>query len=369
VGNGLNGFARRVEIDPDGSPVVVGAVVKTLGVWTGRVVKYDNETGLPDWTIEKVTPKHSFYNAVFIDRMGYYWASGYYTEADDSFYGMLVRLDPEDGTILDEYTWDVIYPRAFDIRDRQLAICLFDDNNIRLELYTPDPPELTLDGDAVIELEVHSDFVEPGFSAYDEFEREDLTASVAVTGLPDVHTVDSYTVRYNVDAYNGEPAMEKTRTVNIVDTTAPEIALLGGGDIRVDADVLYHEPGFDVTDNYDPDLVGSVVVTGDVDTATPGSYQLQYRVTDTNGNPSTVVTRTVRVVRLEIETVEITAGNEVRITCETERGARYRILAAASMESPWTELEVLTTPDGQLDWSAPVTGARQFLKVQRVSDL
>lgn len=84
LGSGLNGFARRVAIDPDGNPVVVGAVAKSAGVWTGQIVKYNNQTGEPDWTVDKPNPKSSFYLSVFVDRMGNYWAAGYVTAEDDT---------------------------------------------------------------------------------------------------------------------------------------------------------------------------------------------------------------------------------------------------------------------------------------------
>ena len=37
----------------------------------------------------------------------------------------------------------------------------------------------------------------------------------------------AYTVRYNVSNSSGNAALEVTRTVNVVDTTVPVIALLG----------------------------------------------------------------------------------------------------------------------------------------------
>ena len=366
--SGLSGQAYRIAIDSGGNPVVVGRIMIDSATWQGRIVKYDNTTGLPDWTIIHPAPKSSFYDSVYVDRMGYYWVGGYGTEANDALRAQLLRLDPADGTILNRLDWDNgTHLRSFDIRSRRLAVVMGDGDNIILEAYTPDPPEITLLGDPIVELEVHSDYIEPGFSAYDEFERENITPSVVVADLPDVHTVGTYTVRYNVDAYNGESAVERSRTVRIVDTTAPEITLQGGADIRVDAGVPYHEPGYDVTDNYDTGLSGSVQVSGSVDTATPGTYELQYMVSDASGNPAQIVTRTVRVVRLEIDTVEITDAGDVRITCETERGASYRILASPDMQdSPWDELAVVTTPDGQLDWSAPRSSEWRFLKVQRV---
>jgi len=169
-----------------------------------------------------------------------------------------------------------------------------------------------------VEFEVHSPYTDPGFSAYDAFEREDLTSSVAVTDLPDVDTVGDYI-----------------------------------------------EPGFAVSDNYESGLVSSVVVEGAVDTSTPGSYELTYRVSDSSGNPATPVRRLVRVEPLVIATVEIMAGGDVRITADTQAGASYRIMESSNLND-WSELATVATPTDQLDWVGSLSGDNTFVRIERV---
>ena len=88
----------------------------------------------------------------------------------------------------------------------------------------PIPPELNLEGKAVITLEVGQSYTEPGYSANDNCDG-DLTEKVVVTGTVDASKVGSYTISYSVlDTYENEATAQ--RTVNVIKpetkpTTAP----------------------------------------------------------------------------------------------------------------------------------------------------
>jgi hypothetical protein len=56
----------------------------------------------------------------------------------------------------------------------------------------------------------------------------------------------------------------------------------------------YAEPGYTATDAEEGVLTSSVIVTGSVNTNTPGTYTLTYTITDTAGNTSST-SRTVIV--------------------------------------------------------------------------
>lgn len=55
------------------------------------------------------------------------------------------------------------------------------------------------------------------------------------------------------------------------------------------------DPGATATDNVDGNLTASIVVTGNVNTATLGVYTLTYNVVDAAGNAADAVTRNVTV--------------------------------------------------------------------------
>ena len=60
-------------------------------------------------------------------------------------------------------------------------------------------------------------------------------------------------------------------------------------------DTTYVEPGYSATDDIDGNLTSSVVVSGVVDTTTPGTYTISYDVADSSGNQAITQTRTVIV--------------------------------------------------------------------------
>jgi hypothetical protein len=78
------------------------------------------------------------------------------------------------------------------------------------------------------------------------------------------------------------------------DLSNPVITLTDGTDVDVILGATWTEPGFTATDDEDGDITASVTVTGTVNTALTGNYDLVYTVTDVAGNVGTI-TRTVRV--------------------------------------------------------------------------
>ncbi len=77
------------------------------------------------------------------------------------------------------------------------------------------PPIVTLNGDAVINLNVGDTYTEQGATATDDV---DGSVSVVVTGTVDTNIAGIYVVHYNADDVAGNHAVEVTRTVNVVES-------------------------------------------------------------------------------------------------------------------------------------------------------
>ena len=91
---------------------------------------------------------------------------------------------------------------------------------------------------------------------------------------------------YDVTDANGNAAVQVTRTVDVVDTTAPVITLVGADPQTIEVGSPYVELGATALDNYDGDLTGSIVIDATaVNTSVVGSYTVTYNVTDSEGNP------------------------------------------------------------------------------------
>ncbi|MFH1567974.1 MAG: immunoglobulin-like domain-containing protein [Gemmatimonadota bacterium] len=155
------------------------------------------------------------------------------------------------------------------------------------------PPVIALNGDAEVTVECHlQSYEELGATAGDNC---DAAVQVHVAGAPDATTLDTYTVTYTATDAAGNAATPVTRTVRVVDTTAPVVTLLGDTEVTVEAVLQsYTETGATALDACDPAVV--VVIGGVLDTAVPDDYVLTYTATDASGNVSQPVTRTVHVV-------------------------------------------------------------------------
>lgn len=153
-------------------------------------------------------------------------------------------------------------------------------------------PELTLVGESIIILSAGDIWTEPGCTAVDVVDG-DLTDQIVITGEVDTNVPGSYLLTYEVaDTYHNSAKIE--RTVQIVDTTAPELTLMGESKITITEGNKWKDPGCVAKDNVDGDITQKVVVSGKVNDSKPGTYTLIYEVFDNNNN-SAKVERTVIV--------------------------------------------------------------------------
>lgn len=79
------------------------------------------------------------------------------------------------------------------------------------------------------------------------------------------------------------------------DLEIPVITLLGDSVIALVVNGSYNEQGCSALDNIDGIITNRVVITGNVDTTTVGTYDISYNVTDLVGNNAITVVRKVTV--------------------------------------------------------------------------
>ena len=148
------------------------------------------------------------------------------------------------------------------------------------------------------------DYVEEGFSAFDDYDG-DLTAKVTRSVSGDI-------VTYTVMDSSGNTATVQ-RTIRFDDPVPPELTLAGEKEVVVYLGRAYNEPGFTAIDNLDGDITASVQVSGTVDTHTVGTYNIDYSVTDAYGN-TTLLTRTVCVQPVPPSEIVVPEGAVVYLT-------------------------------------------------------
>ena len=162
-------------------------------------------------------------------------------------------------------------------------------------------PEIKLNGNDEVRICPNKEFVEPGYSAIDNYDG-DLTSNVDISKKDD-------SVIYKVSDKSGNTII-KTRKVLEKDDIKPEIKLKGSGAMTIYVGDIYSEPGYSATDNCDGDLTDKVVVSGSVNNKVAGSYTINYKVKDESGNEVNV-SRTVTVKTVNYYSGSSGVGNGI----------------------------------------------------------
>ena len=143
----------------------------------------------------------------------------------------------------------------------------------------PYVPVITMLGVSPVTIQVGSVYTDAGATAYDDY---DGVVAVTVGGSVNAAVVGQYTITYDAIDSNGNAAVQVTRTVNVVDTTAPVITLSGSTPVTIEVGSVYTDAGASATDNYDSAV--AVTVSGSVNTAVVGQYVIKYDAVDAHGN-------------------------------------------------------------------------------------
>lgn len=137
------------------------------------------------------------------------------------------------------------------------------------------PPEIMLNSIPGSYTLPGGDYVEEGFSAWDNIDG-DLTERVTREEKDGM-------VYYSVADLSGNRTTVG-RMIRYLDPVCPEIHLLGDHTVYLTCGEEYTEPGWTAIDNVDGDLSDRVTVSGQVDKYRAGTYQLSYTVVDESGN-------------------------------------------------------------------------------------
>jgi|LSQX01.1.fsa_nt_gb hypothetical protein len=147
-------------------------------------------------------------------------------------------------------------------------------------------PEITLNGGNNITLCPNESFIEPGYTAIDNYDS-DITDKVIIIN-------DGDSLIYSViDSYNNE--IKIRREINKIDIEQPVLTLNGNLSQNLVIGTPYYEKGFIANDNCDGNITNKVKVTGNVDVNKIGTYKIKYDITDSSNN-NTVLYRTINIV-------------------------------------------------------------------------
>src|SRR5439155_24888880 len=131
-------------------------------------------------------------------------------------------------------------------------------------------------------------------SALSRYACDTSVSATTPSGSMDPNTPSTSILTYSatVAACNSGTS---TRTVHVVDATAPVVTLNGTSPMTVECHASFTDLGATPSDACDAS-VSATTPSGSVDPNTPGTYTLTYSAPDAAGNTDTA-TRTVLVVR------------------------------------------------------------------------
>lgn len=139
---------------------------------------------------------------------------------------------------------------------------------------------VVLNGNGIITLKLGDEYKELGVKDNND---------VKISGNVDTSKVGEYKIKYE---YNGKNVI---RTVKVIDDIKPVIKLNGNTDIYLYLGNEYDDDGAVATDNYDGDITKNVTVNSNIDINKIGTYTLEYKISDSSNNTSTV-TRNIHVI-------------------------------------------------------------------------
>ena len=204
-------------------------------------------------------------------------------------------------------------------------------------------PIITLTGNANINLEQGTAYTEAGATALDTV---DGIVPATPSGTVAFNTAGIYTINYDAIDAAGNNASTVTRTVNVADTIAPIITLLGDISIDIPIGQLFVDPGFTASDNFDGTITANVNTTGTIDVDSEGTYTLNYDVSDAGLNAALTVTRTINVIN----------PTEILIEAETTTSATHTV-GTDIANMPYSGLGYIEHPgEGDIEYTFNASG-------------
>ncbi|MEI6785260.1 MAG: MBG domain-containing protein, partial [Verrucomicrobiota bacterium] len=151
-------------------------------------------------------------------------------------------------------------------------------------------PVITFTGANPLTNECHLAFSDPGATAND---TRDGNVAVSANSTVNSNAVGVYQIPYTATDACGNAATN-TRTVYVLDRTAPVLTLAGSNPMTNECHAAFSDPGATASDT----CAGSLAVSTNstVNAEVVGLYRITYTVTDPSGNAATN-TRTVYVVK------------------------------------------------------------------------
>ena len=135
--------------------------------------------------------------------------------------------------------------------------------------------------------------------------------------------------------------------MNVNDTLAPQLTLVGSASQVVECGPGYQDPGATATDACAGNLDSAIQVSGAANSQAVGSYTVSYTVADNAGNTAAPVTRAVQVRDTQAPVITVNGSLEQQFDCGSayvDPGATASDVCAGNVAVTATQNGSSTTP-------------------------
>jgi len=232
-------------------------------------------------------------------------------------------------------------------------------------------PVIILNGVNHMTIELGTNYIEPGATAYDRFnigdnftndlgdefkdgfepnDFNDRLLPVTITGIVNTNVPGTYTRTYfATDVHNNSTTV--TRTIIVQNNQDPIITLVGDNPLILDVGTDYSEPGVSSTDALGVSV--NVIVTSNINKDVINNYTVTYTATDSYGNIGTS-SRIIHVRDRTSPTITLNGNNSISL----ELNETYFELGASAVDNYDSSVSVVTT--GIVATSMPGTYTRTY---------
>jgi choice-of-anchor A domain-containing protein len=208
------------------------------------------------------------------------------------------------------------------------------------------PPTITLNGSATERLECGATYRDSDARAVDQCAGP---LPVTKTGSVNSRVMGSQTLTYSARDGQGHSATA-TRTINVTDTLAPSITVLGPLSTSYECGSTYVDPGATASDVCAGDLTASIVATQTGNPTQTGSFNVSYSVRDPSGNTYTSpVVRTVSVNDNAPPVLSLLGPASQALEC----GSPYTDPGAVAQDACFGDVTARITRSGTVNERAP----------------
>ena len=160
-----------------------------------------------------------------------------------------------------------------------------------------------LNGSENINIELNNNYIDAGIKA--SVFNHDIMKKVTISDNINTHKVGSYNVEYSISLFGNKHSLN--RTVNVVDNVSPIITLNGDNEVQMHVGEYYIDDGAIAIDNIDGDITSKIIIKSNVDTNKEGKYTINYTITDSSDNKSSIQ----RIVNVEKRSPFDDKNNEI----------------------------------------------------------